>query len=131
MRLAASWAEQMHDFVTSGEQQLRDEASVALRLVRLRAHEARRGLRELGCQRLLPGVGAHPRRVAPERADADARESLLAGLPASAPAELLGVPVGDPGLLERRRQRGLPELRVPPRAREAPDVDERLHAGAP
>ena len=104
----------MDDFVSSRNQQLRDQAPVAFRPERLGAHEARDGLRQLGRERLLPGVGAHARRVAAKGADADAREPLLAGLAAAAPAELLCVPVRDSRLVERRRQRGLPELRVPP-----------------
>ena len=75
MGLTSSWREQMHDFVTAGEQHLRDQAPMAFRPERLGAHEAR------------------------------------------------------DGLLEFRRERRLPELRVAPRPGEAPDVDERPHAG--
>src|SRR4051812_48432687 len=105
MTLRAAGPQQMHDFVTAREEQLRDQASVALGPEGLRTHEARDGLLELRRERRLPRVGAHARGVAAERADANAREALLAGLAAPPAAELLRVPVGDPRVLQRRRER--------------------------
>jgi hypothetical protein len=117
------------DLVPDREKELRDQPPVAARPKRLGAHEARNRLREFGDERLLPCVCAHPGRVAAESADAEAREVLLAGLATAPAAELFGVPVDDTGSGERRRQRGLPELRVSPRPGKAPDVDQRLHVG--
>src|SRR5262249_59516815 len=74
----------------------------------------------------LPAIRAPSRRVAAEGRRAEARELLLARLAAPAPAQLDGVAVDDAGVVERCDQRSLVELRVPPRAREAADVDQRL-----
>ena len=129
MRLPAARREQVDDFAAPCGEKLGDQAAVTLGPGRLGAHEARHRLRERRGECLLPGVAGHPRRVAPKRRDPDAGELFLARLAAQAPAEILGVPVGDPGLVERRRQPGLPELRVPPRAGKAANVDERPYAG--
>src|SRR5919201_859269 len=112
--------------VAARDQELGDQPPVAARPERLGAHEARRRLGQRFLERLLPGLGAHPRRVAAERTDPEAAELLLARLPAAAAAELDRVPVGDPRLAQRLSERRLPELRIPPRAGKPADVHERL-----
>ena len=75
-------------------------------------------------QRVLPLLGAHPRRVGGELAEAC--ESLFAGLVLAQPAELDRVHVLDSFQTQRRRDGLLVELRVAPRERIAPHVDDRL-----
>src|SRR5919109_273955 len=81
------------------------------------------GLREC----FLPLRPPHSRRVAPERRRPDAAEAILSGLAPPPAAELDEVAVRNPLPDERLAQRALVELRIAPRSREAPDVDERLH----
>jgi Major Facilitator Superfamily len=131
MRLAPARADQVDDLVAARRKQLRDQAPVAASPERLRAHEAGARLGQSRRERLLPGVRSHPGRVAAKRANPDAAEPFLARLPAAPPAELLRVPVGDPGLGQRGGKRSLSELRVPPRPGEAPYVDQRSHMGVP
>jgi hypothetical protein len=114
VRLPPSWPDQVDVFLTAGDEELGDQAPVAAGPESLGAHQARSGLRQRLRERALPGVGSHPGGVAAERSDPDAAKALLAGLAAAPAAELLGVPVGDAGLPQRLRERGLPELRVAP-----------------
>src|SRR5579884_789223 len=119
----------MGDLVPAGVEQLGNEAAVTPRPERLRAHEARLGLCESCRECLLPLRCRHPRRVAAERGNADAREPLLPRLAAAPTAELDGVAIVDARLVDGGRESGLVELRMPPRTREAPHVDECLHSG--
>src|SRR5581483_1767989 len=128
MRLGPAGTKQMDDVVAARGEELGDQPPVASDPERLGAHQARRGLGERFLEPLLPRLGPHSRRVAPERRHADAAEAILTRLSTQASAELDGVPVGDPGRVERRLERVAAELRVPPRPREAAHVDERLHA---
>src|SRR5262249_51228776 len=83
---------------------------------------------EGGRERVLPARGGHPGGVGAEGRSGDTGVALLAGLPGETAAEVDRVPVRDARLLERGDERPLVELRVPPRARVAAHVDERLHA---
>src|SRR5436305_1563300 len=121
--------EQMDHRLAARCQQLGDQAPMATPPDGLCAHEARNRCRERPCERLLPVRGRHPRCVASKRRDADAGEPLLAGLVGAASAELHRVAVVDARDFERSGERRLVELRVSPRRREAPDVDQRLDAG--
>src|SRR5919206_2575834 len=82
--------DEVDDLLAARNEELRDQAPVAAPPERLGAHEARRGLRERGGERLLPLRPPHPCGVAPERRSADAGEPFLAGLAGEAPAELDG-----------------------------------------
>ena len=114
--------------LAAGHEQLRDQPPVAAPPERLGAHEARGGLCERIPQRRLPPIRPHSRRVAAERTDPEAGESLLARLAGSPAAELDGMAIRDSRTFERRGQRLLVELRVATRARKATDVDECPHA---
>jgi hypothetical protein len=116
----------MRDGFVPCDEQFGDQPPVTACPERFSAHEARRGLRELSRQRLLPFIGAHASRVAPEGRDPDAAEALLTRLAAEPAAELHRVPVVDPYFTQRLRERSLPELRIPPGARKPPHVHERL-----
>src|SRR5262249_60144606 len=76
----------------------------------------------------LPLDRRHAGGVAPERGDADATEPLLAGLVAQPAAELDCVSIADSGRLEDGLQGRAVELRIPPRRRKPPDIDERPDA---
>src|SRR5438105_5897386 len=119
----------MNDGLSAGGQQLRDQPAMAAPPDGLGAHEARRGLRKGGCERRLPLGRPHTGGVAAEGGDPQAAEPALAGLTASPPAELDGVPVRDACVLHRCLKRRLVELRVAPGAGEAADVDERPNTG--
>src|SRR4249919_1372635 len=119
-------SDEMHDLVSAGDEQLRDQPPMAALPGGLRAHHARRRLRERLVQGRLPGGRAHARCVARELAEA--REELLARLFGAQPAELDGVHVRDARVPERHGQARLVELRIAARRREAPDVDEGLDA---
>ncbi len=123
--------DEMNDFVTTGDEELRDEAAVAAPPGCLGAHEARRRLDQRGLERLLPFGSSHPRGVAPEGRRANAAEALLAGFAGPSAAELQRVPVGDGRGIERLGERLLVELWVPARARESPNVDQRLGSRFP
>jgi plastocyanin len=118
-------SQQMDDLVTARHEQLGDEAAVAAPPEGLGTEEAGSRLCERGVERLLPLRGAHLGQVTPEGGSPDAREALLAGLPAQSPTQLAGVAVGKSGGVERGSERTLVELRVAPGAREAPHVDQR------
>src|SRR6266700_8030251 len=128
VRPALVRADQVHDLVAAGRQELGDQAPVAAPPGCLGAHEAGSRLREGLAEGLLPRGRAHPRSVAPEGGHAQAREPLLSRLAAEAAAQLDRVPVGDPGLGQSGFEGTLVELRVPARARKAADVDERGYA---
>src|SRR5713226_8553853 len=73
----------------------------ALAQVPLGAHEAGVGLAERTGESPLPLVRSHPGCVAPEGADPDAGEALLARLAGAAAAQLDSVPVFEALRLER------------------------------
>src|SRR5919201_977832 len=104
--IPAPRAEQVDDLAAAGGEELGDQPPVAAPPDRLRAHEAGSGLGKLSLEGGLP-------------------------LAAATPAQFDRVAVRDPCLTERRAQRPLAELRVPPRAGEAAHVDERLHVRLP
>ncbi len=127
MLLPRTGPDQVLDLVASSAQQLGDQPAVATPPERLGAHEARRRAGERVGERPLPGLRPHPRRVAAECGHTDAGEELLTRLAASTASELDGVHVLDPRVVKQSGEWVPIELRVPPRAREAADVDERLH----
>jgi hypothetical protein len=127
--LAVPGSEKVDDFVPAGVEELRDQPAVALPPEGLGAHEARGGVGKGAREGVLPFSRRHPRGVAAEAGNADAREPRLAGLAAPPPAKLDGVPVADPGSLHRRCESAVVELRMPPRAGKPADVDERAHPG--
>src|SRR5207248_2455533 len=112
--LVLAGADEVHDLVAAGDEQLRDQPAMTPPPRRLCAHEARRGLGKHVRQRLLPLGLPHPRRVAAEPRDAQARELLLARLAAPPPTELRGVPIFDPGLRQRLGESRLVVLRMAP-----------------
>src|SRR5690348_591707 len=118
----------MDDLVAAGGEQLGDQAPVTAPPERLGAHEARVGVGERGCERLLPFPRRHPRRVAAEGGDPDTAEALLPGLATATTAELDRVPVRDARLFEGSGERGLVELGMTARARETAHVRERPDA---
>ena len=78
--LFLAWSEKVHDPLTSGMQELSDQAPVAAPPECLRAHQANGRLRERRCQCLLPARRAHAGGVTAKRGDAETAEPLLAGL---------------------------------------------------
>lgn len=72
----------------------------------------------------MPGVGSHPRCVAAESRHPEAREALLAWLIREPAAELFRMAIRDVGRVQYFVERRLIELRIPPRAGEAADVDK-------
>jgi hypothetical protein len=122
--LALAGPDQMRHRMTASDDELRDEPAVTTKPGRLGAHETWGRLTERVGQCSLPLGCSHTRRVAAERAQA--REALLARLAAAPASELDGVAVRDPRRVQSVRQRRLIELWVPPRARPAPNIDERL-----
>jgi hypothetical protein len=122
--LALAGPDQMRHRMAASDKQLRDEAAVATKPGSLGAHETWGRLTERIGQCSLPLGCSHTRRVAAE--GAQAREALLARLAAAPASELDGVAVRDPRRVQSVRQGRLIELWVPPRARPAPNVDERL-----
>src|SRR5919201_3751139 len=128
VRLTLPGTDQVRDLVPAREQEFRDQAPVTAPPHRLGAHEARRRPPQRALARLLPRRLPHPRRVAPERRHAQAGEPLRARLAAPPSAQLFGVTVRDSGRVQARSQRVAAELRVPPRGRKPPHVDERPDA---
>lgn len=106
--------DEVEDRVPAGDQQISDQPPMAPPPERLGAHETRCRLLERAIESLLPGVGRHPRRIAPEGGGVDAGEPLLAELAASPSAELDLVAIRDPGRAERRGEPRLVELWMPP-----------------
>src|SRR5438132_6808059 len=127
--LPASRTEQVDHDQAPRRQELGDQPAVTLLPGRLSAQDARPPPVELPGEGLLELRCGHTRGVAPESLDPDAAESLLARLPASPAAELDGVAVVDAGVPKRLSERGLVELWIAPRRREAANVDERLDSG--
>jgi hypothetical protein len=105
-------------------EELRDQTPMATPPKRLRAHEARKRLRESRGERGLPPLGTHAGGIATERGDAQTAEPLLSRLTGETAAKFDRVPIRDPSVLERRLERKLVELGVVPRAGEAPYIDE-------
>ena len=95
----------------------------------LRAHQARRRLRQRLGERRLPPLSAHAGGIAAERGDAKTAKAILARLTGEAAAKLDRVPVGDPALLEHRGESWLVELGVVTRARKASHINERADTG--
>jgi hypothetical protein len=128
MCFGASRSKEMDDLVAACPEKLGHKATVALLPWGLRTHEARPGLEEGRCKRLLPAGGGHSRDVTSKGANPNAAEALLAGFARSAAAEFDGVPITDPFRAKGRFDDGLIELRVATRAGVPPDIDERLHS---
>src|SRR3982751_3787873 len=98
--------------MTPGDQELGDQAPVALLPGRLGAHEARGRPGEFPVEGLLPLGRSHPGRVAAERGHPETVELVLAWLAASPPAEFHCMAVDDPGGGEGLPEWSLVELRV-------------------
>src|SRR4030095_13652402 len=111
--------------------QLCDQPPVAAPPHRLRAEEARSRFLQRRGERLLPLGRAHSGGVTPEGRRSDAAETLLTRLAAAASAERFRMSVRDAGVGEAGRKRDLAELRIPSRARVAPDVDDRSNLRLP
>src|SRR5512132_392776 len=121
----------MHHLVAPRDEQLCDQPPVAAPPHGLGAEEAWSRLLQRRGERLLPLGPAHPRRVTPEGRRPDAAETLFTRLAAAAPAQRFRMAVLDAGLGKAARKRDLVELRIPSRARVAPDVDDRSNFRLP
>ena len=128
--LHAARGEDVNHVMATRREQLRDQAAVATPPRGLRAHEARSRLREGRLEGRLPFRCRHAGRVAPERADGDACETLLAGLVAPFAAQLDRVPIFDSSLREHGGEGVTVELRVPSRGGKTADVDKCSDGGA-
>jgi hypothetical protein len=116
--------EQMDDLMPARSEKIRHEQAMAAPGHGLGAHEAGGGLGESVVEGVLPFRSAHASCVASERGRSDAPEALLAGLAASASAELDCVAVGDACRGESLGEGVAIELRIAPRARIPADVDQ-------
>jgi hypothetical protein len=111
---AHTWSEQVDDLDLSCREQIGDQSSVAAPRERLGAHEAWILSAERVREGLLPFARGHPRRIASERGNAEARESVLSGNARTTAAEIWCVHVRDRSRLQLDGQRRLAELRVAP-----------------
>ena len=95
----------MDDVVAAHVQLLGEEPPMGIAPpVRFRVHEARARLGECAPERALPLSQSHPCGIATECGGGDAGEAFLARFTSRPPAELDGMAVSDPGLLERPGQ---------------------------
>src|SRR5262245_7370922 len=127
MRFVHSGADEVHDLLSVAREEFCDQSPMAALPGCFRAHQARLRPGESLVQGFLPRGCPHTGRVARELTEA--REELLAGLPAAQPTELDGMEVRDAYVLERRSEPSLVELGVSPRGGKATHVDERLDSG--
>src|SRR3954452_9438360 len=118
----------MGNLVSSCRQELGDQPPVTAPPRRLCAHETWRRLGQSRLEGALPGIGSHPRCVAAESGHPETRKALLAWLISKPAAELLRMAIRDVGRVQHFVERRLVELRIPPRAGEAADVDKRSDA---